>query len=161
VNFSFVQNIRATVTSVEAALFDTAFVKATSDLPRVDDCALIGRHDDGTTIRAQIHRRFDAPLNAAVRRVIDPSRLTWVEHVDYDTATHAGRHTIDPDHYRDRLRCTFRTALVAEGDHTRRTVDGSLTVKAAFVARKVEAAIVDGLREYSAAEAELLSTWGG
>lgn len=158
-HFTLDQSIDRSVEAVEHALFDDRFVTATSSLPRVADCELVSVERSGTSVAARIHRRFDAPLNAAVRRAIDPQKLTWVEETQYDCERHAGRHRIVADHYGDRLHCEYRSALVASDGGTRRTSSGTMKVKVPLVGGQVERAIVSGLEEYAAAEARLLGEW--
>lgn len=157
--FSIDQSISHSLDEVEEALFDEKFVAATSALPRVGDCTLQNVQRTGDRIRAEVHRRFDAPLNAAVRRAIDPSKLTWVEKIDYDLARHRGRHKIVPDNYADRVTSEYRTKLAPSSAGTRRVTSGTMTVRARFIGGKVEQAIVSGLEEYAEAEARLLSQW--
>ncbi len=157
--FEITQVIDAPLDAVEPMLFDAEFVAATSALPRLDDCLLISVKRDDGEIRAQIHRRFGADLSGAARRAIDPAKLTWTEHVTYDTNNRRSRHVIDPDHYADRLKASYTSVLVSDEFVTRRTTTGSLSVRAPFVARKIEAAIIDGLDEYARAEAVLLGKW--
>lgn len=158
-DFRITQDIDRPVADVESALFDADFVAATSELPRLNDCELLAVERDGGRVRARVHRRFDAPLNAAVRRAIDPSKLTWVEEVDYDTDRHRGEHRIVPDNYADRMECAFVTELVDTGGGTQRTTSGTMDVKIPLVGGKVAQAVVSGLEEYAAAEADLLGEW--
>lgn len=158
--FSIDQEIGAPLGAVEEALFDPAFVTATSELPRLGDCALLSVERSDGHVRARIHRRFDAPLNRAARKVVDPDRLTWVEEVDYDLAAHRGRHRILPDTYADRIASKYGTRLLEKDDTTRRVTAGSMTVRLPLVGGKVERAIVSGLEEYARAEADLLGRWG-
>lgn len=158
-NFEIVQHIDAAIDEIEKVMFDPEFIVATSDLPRLDDCVLLSSREADGVFRAQIHRRFGAELNSAVRRVIDPKRLTWVEHVEYNRTTKRSQHVIHPDHYADRLRANYDTQLESVGTMTSRTTHGTLSVKAAFVAKRIEAAIVDGLEVYATAEAELIGEW--
>jgi len=159
VEFTIDQSISGPLADVEEALFDEEFVAASSALPRVADCELRNVQRSGDRIRAEVYRRFDAPLNAAVRRVIDPAKLTWVEQIDYDTARHRGRHTIVPDNYADRVHAEYRTRLAPSTAGTRRVTSGTMTVNARFVGGKIEQAIVSGLEEYAVGEARLLSRW--
>ena len=95
----------------------------------------------------------------AALAVIDPTKLTWIEQLDFDldraTATHAG---CVPDHYADRLTCSGRYTYLADGDraHPAR-LDGELKVRMPLVGGKVEGALVSGLREHAAAEQALIA----
>ncbi len=158
-HFSIDQSIGRPLDEVEELLFDERFVGATSALPRVGSCSLVSEKRSGDTISARLHRRFDAPLNAAVRRAIDPSKLTWTEEIEYNTSKHRGRHRIVPDNYADRVSSEYSTALAPSTAGTRRVTSGTMKVRARFVGGQIEKAIVSGLEEYSAAEAHLLTEW--
>ena len=153
------QTIAAARSAVEAALVDPDFVATTRSLPRVADCRIVSAERDGEVWRYSIHRRFAADLPAVARAVVDPARLTWVEHVEYDLAAHRGRHRIVPDHYADRLAASYTSDLAETDGATTRSLTGTLTVHAALVAGRVERAILSGLEEYAGAEAELLARW--
>ena len=64
-----------------------------------------------------------------------------------------------PDHYADRLSCTYRATLDASDGGTRRVLSGSLKVRMLLVGGKVEGAIVSGLREHAVAETVLIDEW--
>ena len=159
-DFTIRQDIAAPLTTVESLLVDPEFIEATGALAPLADCRLLDAETTtaGTTVR--IHRRFAADLPRVVTAVVDPQRLTWVEEVVFDHATHAGTHRIVPDHYRDLLECRYRTTLRPGGDETVRLADGAMRVRVLIGGKQVERAIVDGLRDYAAAEAALLATWG-
>jgi len=159
VDFEIRQQIDAPLDAVEAALHDAAFIEATGVLHPLADCRLLDARADGSRWHLRIHRRFAAKLPAAVTAIVDPRRLTWTEEVELDTDQHLGRHQILPDHYGDLLQGSFQTTARALGDRTERIATGQVRVRVLLGARTVERAIVSGLSEYAAAEAELLSTW--
>ncbi len=101
--------------------------------------------------------RFTAHLAPAVTAVVDPDKLTWVDDATYDLTDRVAHHEIQPDHYTDRLSCTYEEVLHDAGGATHRRLTGSLKVRAILVGGRVERAIVSGLREYTAAEADLLN----
>ena len=113
--------------------------------------------------RAAFHKteamRFTGNLAPAVTAVVDPSKLTWVDHATFELAARGARHEIRPDHYADRLSCRFDDVLHPTDDGSRRVLTGTLQVRAFLVGGKVEGAIVSGLREYTAAEGALLNEW--
>ena len=93
--------------------------------------------------------------------VVDPKRLTWVEDALIDPATHTTTFTILPDHYAGLLERRRNhhprrpsTAGARAGGPT-----GEVKVHVPFVGGKVEAAIISGLRDYAAMEAEALDRW--
>lgn len=80
--------------------------------------------------------------------MIDPNRLTWVEHSVHDLTALRVTFEMVPDHYRDRFRCSGSYAFQADGDGCVRRGEGDLRVKALLVAGAVEGAIVSGLEEH-------------
>lgn len=158
-DFTIDQTIAAPSGAVEAALLDADFITATADLPNLGHSTLLDSSVDGSTVTARIQRRFTGHLSSMVTRVVDPSKLTWVEEVTYDLVAHRGTHAIVPDNYADRLTSTYTTEVTSEGQTTRRVARGTLDVRSPIARRRVEGAIVSGLDEYAQAEAELLGTW--
>jgi hypothetical protein len=159
VNFRIDQRIAAPLEPVEAALIDREFVAATAELPKLGAPELLELQRDGDRVHQRIRYRFTAELSGAVTRVVDPGKLTWVDDARYDLTAHTSRHRILPDNYADRLQASYDVALEALGTSTRRVVTGELTVRVPLVGGRVERAIVSGLEEHAAAEAELLSRW--
>jgi hypothetical protein len=158
VDFTIDQTIAAPLGAVEAALLEADFITATADLPNLGHSTLLDSSVDGSTVTARIQRRFTGQLSSMVTRVVDPSKLTWVEEVSYDLLAHRGTHTIVPDNYADRLTSSYTTELTGSGDTTGRVARGTLDVRAPIARRRVEGAIVSGLDEYAQAEADLLAT---
>lgn len=159
VQFTIEQRLSGSPSAVEAVLLDPAFVVARAVLPKLGDPELVDATRDGDHARQLIRFRFVGDLSPAVTAVIDPARLTWVDEATYDLAKHAAEHRIVPDHYADRLSCSYRATLEPTGDGSRRVLDGSLKVRMLLVGGKVEQAIVSGLRENAAAEATLIDDW--
>ncbi len=157
--FRIEQRIAAPLGAVEAALLDREFVAATADLPKLGAPELLELDRDGDRAHQRIRYHFTAELSGAVTRVVDPEKLTWIDDARYDLTTHTSRHRIFPDNYADRLQATYDVALEPLGDSTRRVATGELTVHVPLVGGRVERAIVSGLEERAAAEAELLGRW--
>jgi hypothetical protein len=158
-DFVIEQQLPGPPDAVERVLLDDAFVEARASLPNLGDPELLESSIDGTRARQRLRFRFTGELSSAVTAVIDTDKLTWVDDATYDLEAHTAEHRILPDHYADRLRCTYRATITADGVGARRTLDGSLKVRMILVGGKVEGAIVSGLREYAVAEAELLAKW--
>jgi hypothetical protein len=145
--------------AVEAAFIDPALLAELATLPQLGRPELLALVDDGDTVRRQVRYAFTGQLSPAVTAVVDPRRLTWVEHSELDRRTHRSVFRIDPDHYADRLRCSGSIGLEADGDVTRRVAEGDLAVRFPFGAAKVERAIIAGLRDHAAAEARVVQSW--
>jgi len=161
VDFEIEQRIAASPSAVGEALVDQGFIAATVDLPKVGGAELLDQRRDGTTVHQRIRYRFTGDLSSAVTRVVDRDRLTWVDESDHDLSTHQSDHRIVPEHYQDRLQASYSQHLEPDGDENRthRLISGVMKVKVLLVGGKVENAIVSGLKEYAAAEAELLTRW--
>jgi len=159
VQFTIEQQMAGTPKQVEAILLDPAFVDARASLPKLGDPELLENTLAGDHAHQRIRLRFTGDLAPAVTAVVDPARLTWVDDATYDLATHSSEHRIVPDHYAERLACTYRATLDAEGGGTRRVLSGTVKVRMLLVGGKVEGAIVSGFREHAVAETALIDEW--
>ena len=158
--FTIEQEFSAPLERVEAALVDPAYLERLSELPKLGRPTLLGRREEGEhLVHQSVRYAFVGDLNAAVRRVVDPQRLTWVEESTLDRRTHATTWKIVPDHYGHLLRASGTFRLTADGDGTKRVAEGDLKVSVPFVGGKVEQAIVSGLREHAALEQDVLEAW--
>jgi len=157
VDFHVEQRFAAPVEAVEAALLNPEFVGRLSDLPKIGRAELISQEegDDGT-VDQEVRYVFTGNLSAAVRAVVDPNKISWILESQFDRTAHRSSWRILPDHYGDRLSSHGETALIADGDGTRRVMDGVVKVHMALVGGRVERAIVSGLKEHAAAEAQVL-----
>jgi len=158
-NFRIEQRIPAPLKAVEGALLDRDFIAATATLPKLGEPELLEQQRDGERVRQRVRYRFTAQLSSAVTRVIDPAKLTWIDDARFDLTSHTARHRILPDNYADRLHASYDVTLEPLGDSTRRVATGELKVRVPLVGGRVERAIVSGLEEHAAAEADLLGWW--
>lgn len=162
--FRVVQRFDVPLGAVASGLLDPEFLSRLAELPRLGAPELLGTEVDGDTVRQRVRYRFAGDLSAAVRSVIDPDRLTWVEETTYDRSTHRGEHRIVPDHYANRLASSYTSRLepvdgTGAGGGTVRTIEGDVKVRFPLVGGKVEKAIVGGLTDHAGLEAEVLSRW--
>ena len=158
--FTIEQRFTTPLERVEAALVDPAYLERLRTLPKLGRPTLLERREDGDVVHQSVRYAFVGDLNAAVRRVVDPQRLTWVEESAIDWATHMTTWRIVPDHYGNLLRANGTFRLEADGGGgTRRVADGDLKVSVRFDGGKVEQAIVSGLREHAALEQDVLEGW--
>lgn len=159
--FTIEQAFPAPLERVEAALVDPAYLERLSTLPKLGRPTLLERREEegGQLVHQSVRYAFVGDLNSAVRRVVDPRRLTWVEQATIDRRTHVTTWRIVPDHYGYLLRShgTFRLEATAAG--TRRVAEGELKVSVPLVGGKVEQAIASGLREHAALEQVVLEEW--
>ena len=159
--FTIEQRFAAGVEQVQAALVDPAYLDRLSTLPKLGRPTLLERRDDGDLVHQSVRYAFVGDLNAAVRRVVDPQRLTWVEEATIDRTSYLTTWRIVPDHYGNLLRSSGTFRLEADGDRggTRRVAGGELKVTVPLVGGKVEQAIVSGLREHAELEQDVLEDW--
>lgn len=155
--FRIEQHFDAPVDRVEAAYLDARFLDRLSELPKLGRPALVDRRDEGDVVHQSIRYRFTGEVNAAVRKVVDPARLTWVEESTLDRTTHVTTWRIVPDHYGNLIRSsgTFRLEGDGEGG-TRRITEAEMKVSVPLLGRRVEQAIVSGLREHAEGEAQVV-----
>jgi hypothetical protein len=156
VDFTIEQRLRAGVDDVQALLLDPSYVAARAELPKLGEPELVEHSVDGDQAVQRVRLRFVAQLSAAVTAVIDPSRLSWVDEATWRLSEHRADHVIVPDHYADRLRCTYSETLTTHEGGTRRVTTGTLKVRVMLAGGKVEGAIVSGLRDYAAVEVGLI-----
>ncbi|MEX0665520.1 MAG: DUF2505 family protein [Acidimicrobiia bacterium] len=157
--FTIEQQLRGEPAAVEGILLDPEFIVARAALPKLGDAELLESTHNGDEARQRIRLRFTAPLAPAVTAVIDPNRLTWIDDATYDLSAHTAEHRVVPDHYADRLSCSYRTVIEATPDGSRRSMAGTIKVRMPLVGGKVERAIVSGLTEHAVAEADLVNEW--
>jgi hypothetical protein len=165
VRFVIEQRFGATPADVQRALLDpdvlTGAAQAGSH-PKLGRPVFLGQSVDGDVVRQQVRYAFTGDLSSAVRAVVDPARLTWVQDTTTDLSRHRSTFTIVPDHYRAMLSAGGIAVLRDDaGRGCVRRVEGTVDVSVLLVGRKVEAAIVSGLREHAAAEVEAIDAWLG
>lgn len=158
--FRIEQRFGVPIDRVEAALCDPRFMERMAALPKVGRPQLLDQEVDGDVIHRRVRYAFSGDLSAAVRRVVDPARLTWVEESTIDRRSHVTTFRILPDNYAALLRCDGSFRLSACEDHgTLRTAEGQVVVTVPLVGGKVERAIVSGLEEHAREEVPLVEDW--
>lgn len=158
-DFRIQQLLHGAPGEVEDVLLDPTFITARAALPKLGDAELLDHQRDGDRAMQRIRLRFTAPLSSAVTAVIDPQRLTWVDEATYDLHTHVAEHRVIPDHYGDRLSCSYRATIEEAAPGSHRVMAGVVKVRMPLVGGKVERAIVSGLAEHAEAEAALVNEW--
>ncbi|MFL6204696.1 MAG: DUF2505 family protein [Acidimicrobiales bacterium] len=147
--FTIEQRFDADVDAVARAYADPGLYATFVGMRKLSQPEVL-RHDvSGDVVELDVRYRFSGDLSPAVRAVIDPDRLSWVERSIHHLAQRRTEFTMLPDHYRDRFRCqgTYRFEDVG-GSACARHGDADLKVKALLVAHAVESAIVSGLEEH-------------
>jgi hypothetical protein len=161
--FEIEQLIGGPVDAVARLYTEPRFYELLGELPKVGKAEVLDRREDGAVIRLAVRFHFTGHLAPAVRKVIDPAKLSWVEESVHDIAHHTVTFVMKPDHYADRLRSQGSARYEPDGTGmTRRVTEGDLAVKVPLllgggrVGGAVEGAIVSGLREHLAAEIEVV-----
>ena len=157
--FAVDQDLPGTVDEVLAVLTDPGFVPELGALPKVGTPELLEHRVTDGTLHQRVRYRFTGALSPAVTRVLDPSRLVWVDDTAYDLEAATATFRILPEHYANRLRCSGRHRFIPTATGCRRSVEGHLTVSYPLVGRAVERAILSGLEEHLQAEADLIGRW--
>jgi hypothetical protein len=160
-HFELDQRIAGAPAVVSAAFADPRYYESLGELPKLGTPEVVSHDVDGDVVSLQVRYRFTGDLSAAVKAVIDPRKLSWVERSTHDLAAQQVTFELLPDHYPDRLRCKGGYRFGPDGDGTVRHASGDLKVRAALVAGVVEGAIVSGLREHLEAEAGLVERFIG
>ena len=111
--------------------------------PRVLSC---DRSDGRVTMR--VRYRFTGDVSSAVKRVVDPDKLSWVDVSEHDLVARTVTTRLEPDHYPDRLRCSGRSAYVDDSAGSVRSIEMDLGVRVRLFGALVENAIASGMREH-------------
>jgi hypothetical protein len=94
----------------------------------------------------RLRYEFVGHLDPIARRLLAGRRLTWIQELQLDTVSGAGRLSFAAEAEADRLYGQATVMLVALGEQrTRRTVAGDLFVKVPMVGGTAERRIVPGL----------------
>jgi hypothetical protein len=160
------QELRGSLDAVEAAFLDPAFVQELGKLPKLGRIELLDQHATGDQVHRRVRYTFGGEVSAAVKAVVDPARLTWVEESTIDRATHVTTFRIVPDFYARLLEASgtirLRQGRLSEGtDNTTtiRDIAGNVTVHVPLVGRKVEQVIVSDLKDNVALQGQLIERW--
>jgi hypothetical protein len=159
VDFTLHQEIPAPVDAVDAALVDPAFQARMAELPKLGSAEVIANERDGATVKLQVRYLFQADLSPAVTRVVDPTKLTWIEDSTVDLVAHHTVCVIRPDNYANLLEGGYEAQLTASGAGCARVITGKVKVRVPLLGGKVEKAIVGGLSENADAQIALLTSF--
>ncbi|MBI2709022.1 MAG: DUF2505 family protein [Actinobacteria bacterium] len=163
-HFALTQALAAPPDAVAAAYADAAFYEALADAPKLGRPDVLSRERDGDRVHLQVRYRFTGEVNGAVRAVVDPDKLSWVEDSEHDLATRSVTFRMLPDHYPDRLSCSGHYRLdPADGDAgaTLRRAEGDVRVHVPLLGGRAERTIVSGLREHLHDEVALVERYLG
>lgn len=164
--FLIEQRFPGALVEVEEAFTDPAYLARLAALPKLGEPELLDRAEDGDQVLMSVRYRFVGEVSGAVRAVVDPARLGWIEESTLDRRTHVTTWTIVPDHYGGLLRCSGTYTLLEDsgtlledsGSVIRRA-EGEIRVSVPLVGGKVERAIVSGLEEHAEAEEAVMAAF--
>jgi hypothetical protein len=156
-DFTLHQEIPAPVDAVGAALVNPDFLVRMAELPKLGSAEVVSNERDGDTVKLSVRYLFQADLSAAVTRVVDPAKLTWIEDSTVDLTVHETACVIRPDNYENLLEGSYSAVISATAAGSQRIVTGKIKVRVPLLGGKVEKAIVGGLTENSDAQTELLT----
>jgi hypothetical protein len=168
VHFELIQRLRAPLEAVETIYVDADFLAELGRLPELGHPELLEQQDRGERLSQRARYTFVGELSAAVRAVVDPELLSWVEESTLDRISHQTTFTIVPDHYGGLLQASGEINLAVEaatgagggtGPLTVRRSTGDLRVHVPFVGHKVESAIISGLRDHAELEVDVVERW--
>ena len=128
-----------------------------AELPKLGSAEVVSNERDGDIVKLQVRYLFQADLSAAVTRVVDPAKLTWIEDSTCDLAHHHTTCVIRPDNYANLLEGSYEATIAPSGSGCVRTVTGMIKVQVPLLGGKVEKAIVGGLSENADAQTYLLT----
>jgi len=155
--FEVTQRFTAPPAAVLALFTDEAYYADLPEFSRVGRPAFVGKSVAGHRVTMKVRYRFTADLPAGADKIIDKQKLTWVEETVYDLSALTAASRLLPDNYPDRLSASARRTFTEAGGGTVAVTNGELKVRVRFVGGRVEAAIVDGLREHLGDEATLVN----
>lgn len=153
------QSVEVPTAEVMAAYGTPSFYE---DRATRDDIAVLGVVDhevtgSGSRVVIEVHYAFQGSVSSAVRRVIDPAKMSWITRTEIHGDETRATWEVLPDYYPDRLRAngTFRfEAGPSTPSSTLVSVEGDLKVSVPIVGRSVERVIVSGLHRYIQSEVE-------
>ena len=153
------QPLAATADAVMAALTDAQFYERLGAMPNIGPPQLVFQQRDGDQVQQRVQYHFSGELSQAVRRVLDPDRITWVDESTVDCARRRALFRIVPDHYANRLTCTGDYWIEPTPDGCVQHLRFDLRVHYPVVGPLVERAIASGLRQNVEHEAAILEAW--
>ena len=157
--FSIDQRFLTDPDAVARAYADPGLYASHPDGPKLARPEVVSHHADGDRVLLQVRYRFQGELSPAARALLDPARLTWVEHSTHDLSTRTTTFVLRPDHYADRFRCEGSLQVEAADGGSRRRGTGEIKVRAPLVASTVERTLVGDLQAHLAAEVPVVEAF--
>jgi hypothetical protein len=157
VKFSIEQRVGVSPATAVAAYGNPAFYEGRPPRDNISVIEVVSHEVTDARVLIAVRFKFAGSVSSAVRRVVDPAKMSWVTRTEVLVDQLQTNWQVLPDHYPDRLtgRGTYRFADGDSGpDSAVIKVDGELKVHVPIVGGTVERIIVSGLRNYIATEVE-------
>jgi hypothetical protein len=159
VRFQLDQALPGSVAEVLAAFIDPGFLASVGVLGKVGAPEVLDQVREGEVVRQRVRYHFTGDLSPAVTSVVDREKFVFIDEHVYDLKAATATFRILPEHYGERLTCGGIERFHALSDGANRRVEAELQVRWPIVGGLVERAIVSGLKEHLAEEAELMTRW--
>lgn len=157
--FTADQRFATDADAVARAFADPALFSDYPAGPKLAAPEVVAHEADGQVVRLQVRYRFCGELSSAVRAVVDPARLSWVEHSTHDLAARTTTYVLRPDHYADRLKCEGTVRIEPDGAGAKRVLHGDLRIRALLVAGTVERTLVHDLQDHLRGEVAVVEAF--
>lgn len=158
--FSIEQRFTHEPYEVLGAYTDAALYPTLSGFTKVGTPVVLDRSESGDRVELRLRMQFIAEVSPAVSAVVDPAKLSWVQHEVYDLGAGTATVTFQPDNYADRFSCTGGYTFDDDGaGGTIRKASGDLKIRVLLVGGQAEKAMVMGLTEHFAEEQPQVDAW--
>jgi hypothetical protein len=157
--FDFEELVDAPTDVVEEAFTDPAFYESIKCSSALAVREVVGRSEEDGAVTLRIRFAFTGDVSSAVRRFVDPARLTWVTAITQRSGVPGSSFDILPDHYPGLLKCqgAYRYGAQPGGGTTLLGASGDLSVKVPIVGRPAERAIAQGFHDFVGDQARALA----
>jgi hypothetical protein len=151
VRFHAEHHFAGPVDAVAERLVDPEFHRHL-ELPDLSLPEVLDEQTDGTTSRLKLRYQYVGQLDPIAKRLLGGRTLTWIQELELDRATYAGRLSFAAEAEPKQLYGSARFRLEPDGDDdgdddagTVRVLDGELFVRVPVVGGMAERRIVPGL----------------
>jgi hypothetical protein len=144
VKFHTEHRFSSSAVDVMGAMVD-AELYANLQFPDLSRAEVLSRNSDGSRTWLRLRFAFTGRLDPLGRRLVGTDQLSWIQEVEVDASTGAGRLTFASEDPSRRLHGEADITFHAEHDGTTRRIDGDLVVAVPIVGAAVERRIVAGL----------------
>jgi Protein of unknown function (DUF2505) len=154
-NFSIDQGVAVSPEVAMAAYGNPDFYDGREPRDNISVLEVVSHEDTGSRVLIQVRFKFTGSVSGAVRRIIDPAKMSWITKTEILVDEQRSSFEVLPDNYPDRLTCTGNYHFKEGPDGPTSAVvnvEGHLKVHVPFVGGTVERVIVKGLQSYIDAE---------